>query len=70
MGMTFLPDPKNPGKTIIKQILECDLMGDIPQWIWALSIKDTAFSLVKFRQGMKNFIKNNKKWIYKEIVYQ
>lgn len=38
-GLTLIPDPNDPGKCNLEQIIEADLGGTIPQWVWALAIK-------------------------------
>ena len=38
-GLTVNPDPNDPNKSIVEHIIEADLQGNIPQWVWSMAIK-------------------------------
>lgn len=59
-GMTIRPDPKDPNKSYVEHILEADLQGNIPQWIWTIVLKQGAHGLLKLRKLIPKYVKKNK----------
>ena len=53
------PDPDKPGGSIIKSVIEGDLQGNIPQWVWALGIMQAANSFVQLRHLIPQYIEQN-----------
>ena len=49
-GITIRPDPNDPNKSYAEHILEADLQGNIPQWVWTIVLKQGAYGLLKLRK--------------------
>ena len=58
-GVMCVPDPDAPGKSIMYFVMEADLQGKIPEWVWTLTIKQLAYGMVSLRKMMPKYLKKN-----------
>jgi len=56
-GLELVPDPNDPNKCSVRQIIEFGLQGYIPNFVTAQVIKDTAQGLVKIKKFIDPWMK-------------
>lgn len=67
-GIICIPEKDDPSKCTMKCIIEADLQGNVPQWVFAVAIKQVAWGMVDLRRLIPKFIKNNKEVAAREPV--
>jgi len=51
-GFHLKPDPSDPKKTIMSSIIEANLSGNIPKFVYTFASGVTANGLLLFRKSM------------------
>ena len=64
------PDPDHPGHSLIQAVIEGDLQGSLPQWVWAIGIKQAAYSFVDLRKLMPKYVEENPEAVNQEPIEQ
>ena len=60
-GFKFTPYPDDPTKCSVDLVIEADIGGNIPNWVFKQVLGETAYGLVLVRELLPDWVKKNKK---------
>lgn len=65
-ALLFTPLKDDPSKCIIETVVEAEIGGNIPNWIFKHVLGDTAYGIVMIRELLPDWYKLHKKQLAKD----
>ena len=69
-GFRFTPYPDDPSKCTVEMLIECNIGGLIPNWIFKQVLGEMAYGLVNLRALLPDWYKKNKKQLAKDKLIE